>query len=166
MWIFNFFPTWVSYVIAGGGLVGFVLSIIMGLLSRWIPKLIPAKIILQLLSIAAMILGVYLIGGTINEEKWEARVKEMETRAVIAEQKAILVNTKIQYKFIDRIKVVKEKQVVVEEKIKEVEKILDAKCEVPKEAVDILNQAAKSLVSIEKSNEPVPLFLTPSKDKN
>ena len=27
--------------------------------------------------------------------------------------------------------------------IKEVEKIIDAKCEVPKEAIDILNQAAK-----------------------
>jgi hypothetical protein len=31
----------------------------------------------------------------------------------------------------------------VQERIKEVTKVLDAKCEVPKEAIDILNEAAK-----------------------
>ena len=75
---------------------------------------------------------------------WEARVKEMQDKVAIAEQKSKEVNTKIQYKYLDKIKVVQEVQIVVQEKIKEVAVRIDSECKVTNEAVDILNMAAKN----------------------
>ena len=144
MWILNFLPTWIAYAITLIGAIGLVVSIFTGLLSRFFPALLVVKLPLQLLSVAALVFGVYLWGGISNQEMWEARVKEMEEKVAIAEEKAKQTNTVIEYKYRDKIKVVKEVQVVVQERIKEVEKILDAKCEVPPEAIDILNTAAKN----------------------
>lgn len=144
MWILNFLPTWIAYVIAAIGAAGLVGSIFAGFLSRFFPQLLVIKIPLQIVSVLVLVFGVYLSGGIANQEMWEARVKEMEKKVEIAEQKAKETNTKIEYKYIDKVKVVKEVQVVVQEKIKEVEKIIDAQCTVPPEALDILNMAAKN----------------------
>jgi hypothetical protein len=144
MWIFNFLPTWIAYAIALVGTVGLVASILTSFFSRLFPALIAIKLPLQIISLAVLVFGVYLIGGVANQEMWEARVKEMEQKVAIAEEKSKQTNTVIQYKYRDKVKVVKEVQVVIQEKIKEVEKIIDAKCDVPPEAVDILNMAAKN----------------------
>jgi hypothetical protein len=144
MWILNFLPTWIAYAIALLGATGLVVSIFAGFLSHFIPQLLVIKLPLQLISVVVLVFGVYLSGGVANQEMWEARVKEIEKKVEIAEQKAKEANSKIEYKFIDKIKTVKEVQVVIQEKIKEVEKIIDAKCEVPPEVLDILNTAAKN----------------------
>jgi hypothetical protein len=68
----------------------------------------------------------------------------LEAKVKVAEEKSAQANTKIEYKFIDKVKVVHDTQVVIQERIKEVEKIIDAKCEVPREAIDLLNQAAQT----------------------
>lgn len=152
MWILNFLPSWIAYAITLAGVTGLVVAFLSGFLSRIFPVLLVAKLPLQLISIALLAFGVYLWGGIANQEMWEARVKEMEEKVAVAEEKAKKVNTKIEYKFIDRVKVVKDVQVVVQEKIKEVEKIIDAKCEVPVEAVDILNMAAKNTLPQNKKH--------------
>jgi hypothetical protein len=46
--------------------------------------------------------------------------------------------------YIDRVKTVKDTQYVIQERIKEVEKIIDKECKVVPEAVDIHNAAAKN----------------------
>lgn len=167
MWILNFLPTWIAYVIAAIGAAGLVGSIFAGFLSRLFPQLLVIKIPLQIVSVLVLVFGVYLSGGIANQEMWEARVKEMEKKVEIAEQKAKETNAKIEYKFIDRIKTVKEVQVVVQEKIKEVEKIIDAKCEVPVEAVEILNMAAKNTIpsGVKRQDENEAKALKNTKDK-
>lgn len=167
MWILNFLPTWIAYVIAAIGAAGLVGSIFAGFLSRFFPQLLVIKIPLQIVSVLVLVFGVYLSGGIANQEMWEARVKEMEKKVEIAEQKAKETNAKIEYKFIDRIKTVKEVQVVVQEKIKEVEKIIDAKCEVPAEAVEILNMAAKNTIpsGAKRQDENEAKALKNTKDK-
>ena len=48
----------------------------------------------------------------------------------------------IETKYVDRIRRIKEVKEVVVEKVKEVEKIIDAKCEIPSQAIKLLNDAA------------------------
>ena len=60
----------------------------------------------------------------------------------ISEQKSKEANTQIQTVYVDRVKVVKEKQIVIQEKLKTVEVKIDANCKVVPEAISILNEAA------------------------
>ena len=60
-----------------------------------------------------------------------------------AEAKSQQTNVVIETKIRERVKRVVEKREVVVEKIKEVEKVVDAKCELDPSVVDVLNEAAK-----------------------
>lgn len=99
--------------------------------------------ILKIAGAIALVLGIYFEGGVATEQKWRDRVTELEAKVKEAEEKSAVVNEVVKTKIVNKVKVVKEREIVVQERIKEVEKIIDAKCEVPKEAIDILNQAAK-----------------------
>lgn len=89
-------------------------------------------------------LGVYLKGGYSVEMEWRAKVKEVEEKVAVVEQKSQEANVVVQKVYVDKIKVVRDTKIVVQEKIVEVEKIIDAECKVAPEALDILNQAAKN----------------------
>ena len=71
------------------------------------------------------------------------KVEEAQAQVKIAEQKAAETSAKIEYKFIDKVKVVKDVQVIIQEKIVEKEKIIDSGCKVAPEALSILNEASK-----------------------
>jgi hypothetical protein len=89
-----------------------------------------------------LVSGVYFKGGYSVEMEWRAKVAELESKVAVAEQKSKEVNTQIQTVYVDRVKVVKEKQIVIQEKLKTVEVKIDANCKVVPEAIDILNDAA------------------------
>jgi hypothetical protein len=146
MWIFNFLPTWIAQVIALLGVLGLVVSFFAGFFARFYAPILTLKLPIQIISIVVLSFGFYLTGWFANQDEWLAKVKEMEAKVQVAEQKAKEVNTKIEYKYRDRVKVVKEVQVVIQEKIKEVERIIDAKCEVTPEAIEILNVAARNVL--------------------
>jgi hypothetical protein len=67
----------------------------------------------------------------------------MEAKVAEAEQKSAKANTVIKKVYVDRVKVVKQDVVVVQEKIKEIEKIIDKDCRVAPEAIQLLNEAAR-----------------------
>ena len=144
MWVLNFLPPWIHQAFVLIGFVGIIVSLFASFFSRFLPTLLLIKLPLQIISIGFLVFGVYLWGGIANQEMWEARVKEMQEKVAIAEQKSKEVNTKIQYKYLDKIKVVQEVQIVVQEKIKEVAVRIDSECKITNEAVDILNMAAKN----------------------
>lgn len=139
MWILNFLPFWVFHLITLLGVTGLVVGFALGM----IPFISKYKLPIQLVSILLLVSGIYMEGAISNEEKWQALVKEMEAKVALAEEKSKNANSKIEYKFIDKVKVVKDTQVVVQEKIKEVAKVIDSKCELTPEAVSAINAAAK-----------------------
>lgn len=143
MWILNFLPSWIYQVFLLLGAVGTLVSVFTGFFTRFIPTLLTFKIPLQIASAGLLFLGFYLWGSISNQEIWEAKVKEMQDRVEVAEQKSKEVNTVIKYKYVDKIKVIQEVQVVVQEKIKEVAVKIDSECKITPEAVDILNTAAR-----------------------
>jgi len=111
---------------------------------RFIPPLIPYAEAVKIAGIILLVLGVYLKGGYSVEIEWRAKVKEVEAKVAVVEQKSVEANVIIKKVYVDKIKIVKDVQVVIQEKIVEKEKIIDAECKVAPEAVDLLNEAAKN----------------------
>jgi len=146
MWILNFLPFWFFHLITLIGVVGLFVGFVLGM----IPIISKYKLPIQILSIAFLVVGIYMEGAMSNEEKWQALVKEMEAKVALAEEKSKNATGKIEYKFVDKVKVVKDVQVVVQEKIKEVATVIDSKCELTPEAVSLINAAAKNIKPGEK----------------
>jgi uncharacterized protein (DUF885 family) len=90
-----------------------------------------------------LVAGLYFKGGLGVEMAWRERVAELEAKIKESEEKAKVVNEKIVVEYRDRVRTVVETKVVIQEKIKEVEKIVDGQCKVAPEAVSIHNEAAK-----------------------
>ena len=74
---------------------------------------------------------------------WRDEVAKLEEKVAAAEKQSVKTNTVIKKVYVDRVKIVKQDVVVVQEKIREVEKLIDKDCKVAPEAVQLLNQAAK-----------------------
>jgi hypothetical protein len=136
------FLVWIINIVLLAGIVGTTVSILFKVAIRWIPWIIPYRTLLQVVSIALLLAGVYFKGGLAIEQEWRARVKDLEAKVAISEEQAKAANTKIEKVYIDRVKVVKDTQVVIQEKLKTVEVKIDAQCKVVPEAINILNDAA------------------------
>ena len=146
MWMLSFLPdallVWIINIVLLAGIVGTTVSVLFKLAIRWIPWIIPYRTLLQVVSIVLLLAGVYFKGGLAIEQEWRARVKELEAKVAISEEQAKAANTKIEKVYIDRVKVVKDTQVVIQEKLKTVEVKIDSQCKVVPEAINILNDAA------------------------
>jgi acetyl-CoA carboxylase alpha subunit len=70
-------------------------------------------------------------------------VAELEEKVKDAEAKSQQTNVVIETQIRERTKRVVEKREIIVQKIKEVEKVIDAKCELDPNVVSILNEAAK-----------------------
>jgi len=136
------FLAWIINTILIAGIIGFAVSFFFGYVVRWLPVIAPYHLLIQVVSIVLLVAGVYLKGGYSVEMAWRERVAELEAKIAIAEQKSKEVNEKIVTVYQDRVKVVKETQVVIQEKIKTVEVKIDSQCKITSDTVDILNQAA------------------------
>jgi len=149
MWMLSFVPdAFLAYIVnailIAGAIGTFFTFFILHRVVRWMPAIAPYHLILQIVSIVMLVGGVYLKGGYGVEIEWREKLRIAEERAKAAEEQAKVVNEKIVTVYKDRVKVVTDTKIVIQEKIKEVEKIIDAECKVAPEAVDIHNAAAKN----------------------
>lgn len=146
MWLLALLPdaylAWAVNTVLVAGVIGFVVSFFFGYVVRWLPAIAPYHLVIQIVSIILLVSGVYFKGGYSVEMTWRERVAELEAKVAISEEKSKEANTQIQTVYVDRIKVVKEKQIVIQEKLKTVEVKIDANCRVVPEAISILNEAA------------------------
>jgi hypothetical protein len=125
-----------------------VTGVLAGWLGKWIPFYGNYVKILQPLGIVLLVLGVWLRGGYDTEMAWRAKVAEAEARVAAAEQKSQETNTVIQEKVVEKTKVIKGKTEYITQyldrevvKKEEIIKYIE-QCPVPKEIIDIHNQAA------------------------
>ena len=148
-WAFSLIPdamlNWIYWGIIAVGLTG--------VLAGWVGKLIPfygnyVKI-LQPIGIILLVLGVWLRGGYDVEMSWRAKVADVEAKIAIAEKQSQETNTVIEQKVVEKTKVIKGKteyitQYLDREVIKkeEIIKYIE-QCPVPKEIIDVHNQAAE-----------------------
>ena len=144
MWILSFVPdAWLQlavYAVLLTGIGMYGLSFFL----NFIPPLQPYRVVIQVVGSLLAICGVYFYGGYSTEMEWRAKVADLESKVAISEQQAKDANKQIQTVYVDRVKVVKDTQIVIKEKIVEVAAKMDAKCEVIPEALSIINDAAKN----------------------
>jgi len=167
-WMVGLIPdavlNWAYWAIIIAGITG----LLAGWLGKWIPFYGNYVKVLQPVGIVLLVIGVWFRGGYDTEMAWRDKVAKLEEQVKIAEQKSQETNTIIEEKVVEKTKVIKEKgntivkyidryndreviktvegpeRVRIEEVIKYIEK-----CPVPKEMIDIHNQA----VDINKAAE-------------
>ena len=126
-----------------------VTGVLAGWLGKWIPFYGNYVKILQPVGVLLLVLGVWLRGGYDTEMAWRAKVAEAEARVAVAEQQSKETNTVIEQKIVEKTKVIKGKTEYITQyldrevvKKEEIIKYIE-QCPVPKEIIDIHNQAAE-----------------------
>jgi hypothetical protein len=147
MWVLAWAPDslllWIVHAILVAGIIGSFLSFfLLHRIVRWFPALAPWHLLIQIVSIVLLVSGVYFKGSYDTEASWRAKVKEAEEKVAIAEAKSKETNTVIQTQYRDKVKTVKEVQIVVQERIVKEAVQMDSECKVDANAISILNQAA------------------------
>ena len=144
-WILSFIPDWFWTLVLIFG--------ILGPLAAWVLNFIPFvstyRLPIQVGAIIALLVGVYFQGVISNEGKWQARVAEMQVKVAEAEVKSKETNIVIQEKIVTNTKIIKEKgkDIVsyIDREIVKKEEIIKyiEQCPVPKEIINLHNQAAE-----------------------
>lgn len=149
-WMISLIPDslliWFINILLVAGVVGTVA----GFFIKFIPFINQYRFPIQIISIIALVVGVYFKGGYATEMAWRDKVKAAEERAALAEKQAEETNSKIQTKIVERVKIVKDTQYIIQEKIVKERVEIDKDCKVPQVAVDIHNDAAKNRKPEEK----------------
>jgi len=143
MWMMHLLPDsfliFIIHALLVTGLIGMVISFI----GDKTPFVGTYSTIIKIVSIILFCTGVYWKGGYSVEADWRQRVAELEEKVKESEEKSRQTNVVIETKYRDRIKTVTETKERVVEKIKEREKVINAKCELDPSVISILNEAAK-----------------------
>jgi hypothetical protein len=145
MWILSILPDAAIHIIFGLGILGTIAGFVLG----FVPFVKTYQFAIQICSIVVLVIGVYLEGGLADYKEWELRVKEMEAKVAKAEAESANKNVEIQEKIVEKTKVIREKgkdviKYIDKEVVKKEEIIKYIEfCPVPKEIIDLHNQATE-----------------------
>ena len=146
-WMLGLIPDsiviWLYYLLLGSGVCLYIAS----KLVVWIPMMGQYKLPAEVIGVVVLAGACYLLGGYGTEMAWRDRVRELEAKVKAAEEQSQKVNTVIETRVVEKIKVVKENVYVNREIIKEVAgKQLDAQCTLPKSTVSLHDSASRNEV--------------------
>jgi len=166
-------PTIVSFLIWSLILVGFVLLVGGIVLDKFklfsnIPNFSAILLVAKILGVALFVFGVWFKGSHDNEMSWKAKAAKYEERVKIAEAQAGKTNTILEKETQIKVQKVKDVQVVIQEKVQFVEKIINEKCEVDPVAIELLNSAVRNEISETLSPEvsgPISLINNAAKNQ-
>lgn len=167
MWLLTLLPTeFLEFIVNAVLVIGIIATVlaffVLNRLLLMFPPLAGYYRVIQVVSLVILCAGIYFKGGYSVEKMWRDRVAELEEKVKIAEKQAAKKNVEVQEKVVEKTRVVKEKGAEIvkyvdrwntKEIIKEVEgpervrveeviKYIES-CPVPKEIIDIHNDAAK-----------------------
>jgi hypothetical protein len=111
---------------------------------RLIPTLAPHIKIAQVVSVVVLLSGVYFQGGYSSEMSWRERVREMEARVALAEQQSQAANEQLAAKGKEKIKIIREKGVIIKQYVDREVARYDNSCVIPGAVVKAHNAAAEN----------------------
>ena len=142
-WLLQLIPdsifVWITYLLFAAGLVLYVAS----KLVSWIPLIGQYRLPAELVGVAALVIAAYFYGGISYREQ----IAEMKQRVRIAEEKSQQVNTVIETKVIEKVKVVKQNVYITREIVRDTAgQQLDAQCSLPRSTVSLHDSASLNQV--------------------
>lgn len=142
-WMLQMIPdslfVWITYLLFTAGVVLYVAS----KLVSWIPLMGQYRLPVELVGVAALVIAAYFYGGIGYREM----IAELKEKVRVAEEKSQQVNTVIETRVVEKIKVVKENVYINREIVKEVAgKQLDAQCSLPRSTVSLHDSASRNEV--------------------
>jgi 4-hydroxyphenylpyruvate dioxygenase-like putative hemolysin len=136
MWILQFLPNWIFYLVLFVSVIAFLVT--------YFVKVLPQAQLIKVASVAAAFFSIYMIGAISNNDAWLAKIKDLEVKVAEAEAKSATANTEIVQKTLVKTQIVKERgQDIVRYVDREVVKY-DTTCVIPKEFVQVHNKAAEA----------------------
>jgi hypothetical protein len=150
MWILHFLPDalilWFCNILLLTGLV----LVIAGFFAHRIPLVWQYQLPFKVLGIALLVLGVYFRGGYAVEAEWRERVAEVEAKLQVIETKSAEENVRIQERVVKKTEYITRRgQDIIQYVDREIVRY-DTKfapggqCEIPREFIKALNQAAEA----------------------
>ena len=142
-WMLQLIPdslfVWITYLLFAAGVALYVAS----KLVSWIPLMGQYRLPVELVGVVALVIAAYFYGGISYREQ----IAEMKQQIKVAEEKSQQVNTVIETKIIEKVKVVKENVYITREIVKEVAgRQLDAQCSLPKSTISLHDSASLNQV--------------------
>jgi hypothetical protein len=142
-WMLQLIPdslfVWITYLLFAAGVVLYVAS----KLVSWIPLMGQYRLPVELVGVVALVIAAYFYGGISYREQ----IAEMKQQIKVAEERSQQVNTVIETKIIEKVKVVKENVYITREIVKEVAgQQLDAQCSLPQSTISLHDSASRNEV--------------------
>jgi hypothetical protein len=130
---------WITYLLFAAGVVLYVAS----KLVSWIPLMGQYRLPAELVGVMALVIAGYFYGGISYREQ----IAEMKQRVRIAEEQSQKVNTVIETKIIEKVKVVKQNVYITREIVRDTAgQQLDAQCRLPRSTVSLHDSASGNQV--------------------
>ena len=139
LWLLN---SWISYIVHAALIAG-VIGTFFGSIVARIPIINSYGAIVKTIALPLLIVAIFAEGYLFASKSWIEEAKKFEEKVKVAEQQAKDANVKLGQALTDKNNSVKQQQIVIQEKIKEVQVKVNAECKVAPEVVKILNDAAK-----------------------
>jgi hypothetical protein len=143
MWILQFLPNWLFYLLLFAGILGYILS-------NTLLKLLLYSDVIKIASVFAIVFGIFMAGAIHDNDAWLQRVSELEKKVLELETKSAEANTKLTEKVLVKKQIIKERgddivKYIDREVVKnnEVVKYIETCPKLPSEIVNTLNKAAK-----------------------
>ena len=141
MWVLNFLPNIVFHIILVIGMLGLLSSMIL----KFVPTLLPYRLIIQIISIVALIVGIWYEGGIAKDNEYKAKIEEYEQKILIAQALSESYNAQLQYSIVENEKKIANLSAANRKKLKELSEKLNRECKVDKPVIDLLNNAARGI---------------------
>lgn len=139
LWLLN---SWISYIVHAALIAG-VIGTFFGSIVARIPVVGNYGAIVKAIAMPLLIVSIFAEGYLFASKSWIEEAKKFEEKVKIAEKQSQETNAKLGQALADKNNSVKQQQIVIQEKIKEVEVKVNAECKIAPDVVKILNDAAK-----------------------
>lgn len=142
-WMLSLIPdsvfVWFTYILFYAGVGLYVVS----KLIKWFPIISRYKLLSEVSGVVLLVAGSYFYGSYGTELAYREKIKDLEAKVAASEEKSKEANSVIQQKIVTKVKEITVFRDRIKTEIIEKEKIIDAQCTVPPEALELLNRAAK-----------------------
>ena len=144
MWLLSFVPdAWLHLAVLGVLSVGAVIYVL-SYFTVFLPQLAPVREPIRILGTLIIVAGVFFYGSYDTEMTWRRRVAEVEARVDQAQAESKKANSQLDKKSTERVRVIKERGLVIKQYIDREVVRYDEACKIPDVVVRAHNAAARN----------------------